>query len=134
MSKKYLRQKRIFSLSLRKEIVGLIESGKLSVAAASREYQVSATSIYRWIHRYSTYNKKGAILVVDKQSHNTQIESLKAENAKLKQAVGEKQMKIDFYEKFVELASAEVGYDLKKKFDSCASNGSSKTKISSPGK
>jgi transposase-like protein len=61
MSKKYLRQRRVFSPTLRKEIVGLIESGKLSVAVACREYQVSAPSIYNWMHRYSTYNKKGMI-------------------------------------------------------------------------
>lgn len=68
MSKKYLQQRRQFSPTLRKQIVGLIESGKLSVAAASREYLVSTTSIYKWIHRYSTYPKKGTVLVVDKDS------------------------------------------------------------------
>lgn len=127
MSKKYLQQRRQFSPTLRKQIVGLIESGKLSVAAATREYNVSSTSIYNWIHRYSTYNKKGAVLVVDKQSQSTKIEEMQQRIAELEQAVGHKQMKIDFYEKFIELASEEVGEDLKKKYAFDASSGSSKT-------
>ncbi|TVM04542.1 MAG: transposase [Halomonas sp.] len=133
MSKKYLRQRRTFSPTLRKEIVGLIESGKLSIAAASREYQVSATSIYRWIHRYSTYNKKGAVLVVDKDSQSKKLERLQQKIAELEQAVGHKQMQIDYYKKFIDLASDEVGEDLKKKYGSAASSGSSTTKKPSTG-
>lgn len=133
MSKKYLRQRRTFSPTLRKEVVGLIESGKLSIAAASREYQVSKTTIYRWIHRYSTYNKKGAVLVVDKDSHSKKLERLQQKIAELEQAVGHKQMQIDYYKKFIDLASEEVGEDLKKKYDSAASSGSSTTKKRSTG-
>ena len=134
MSKKYLRQQRQFSPTLRKQIVGLIESGKLSIAAASREYQVSATSIYRWIHRYSTYNKKGAVLVVDKDSQAEKLNQMQQKIAELEQAVGHKQMQIDYYEKFIDLASEEVGQDLKKKYGTAASSGSLTTKKRSPGK
>lgn len=133
MSKKYLRQRRTFSPTLRKEVVRLVESGKLSIAAASREYQVSKTTIYRWIHRYSTYNKKGAVLVVDKDSQSEKLKQMQQKIAELEQAVGHKQMQIDYYEKFIDLASEEVGQDLKKKYDSAASSGSSKTKKRSPG-
>lgn len=133
MSKKYLRQRRQFSPNLRKQIVGLIETGKISVSAASREYMVSTTSIYRWIHRYSTYNQKGAVLVVDKDSQTEKLKKMQKRIAELEQAVGHKQMQIDYYEKFIELASDEVGQDLKKKYGSAASSGSSKTKKRSPG-
>jgi len=111
MSKKYLRQRRVFSPTLRKEIVGLIESGKLSVAVASREYQVSAPSIYNWIHRYSTYNKKGVVLVVDKQSQESKLQQMQNRIAELEQAVGHKQMQIDFYQKYLEIASEYVDTD-----------------------
>jgi transposase-like protein len=133
MSKKYLRQRRTFSPTLRKEVVRLVESGKLSIAAASREYQVSTTTIYRWIHRYSTYNKKGAVLVVDKESQTEKLKQMQQKIAELEQAVGHKQMQIDYYEKFIDLASEEVGEDLKKKYGSAASSGSSTTKKPSTG-
>ncbi len=134
MSKKYLRQHRTFSPTLRKEVVRLIESGKLSITGATREYQVSATSIYRWIHRYSTYNKKGAVLVVDKESQAEKFKHMQQKINELEQAVGHKQMQIDYYKKFIDLASEEVGEDLKKKYDCAASNGSSKTNKGSAGK
>lgn len=133
MSKKYLRQRRTFSPTLRKEIVRLIESGRLSIAVASREYQVAKTTLYRWIYRYSTYNSKGAVLVVEKESHLEKLEQLRQKIAELEQAVGHKQMQIDYYEKFIDLASEEVGQDLKKKYASAASSGSSKTNVQSPG-
>jgi len=133
MSKKYLRQRRTFSPTLRKEVVGFIETGKLSASAASREYMVSLTTIYRWIHRYSTYNQKGTVLVVDKDSQTEKIKQMQQRIAELEQAVGHKQMQIDYYEKFIDLASQEVGKDLKKKYASAASSGSSRTKKRFPG-
>ena len=133
MSKKYLRQRRTFSPTLRKQVVGLVESGKLNVSAATREYMVARTTIYRWIHRYSTYNKKGALLVVDKDSEQKKLDQMRKRIAELEQAVGHKQMQIDYYEKFIDLASEEVGEDLKKKYGSAASSGSSKTNKPFPG-
>jgi len=128
MSKKYLRQSRRFSPSLRKEIVTVVESGKLSIAGACREYLVSSTSIYRWIDMYSSYNKKGNRIVVEKSSQNEKLNELQKRIAELERAVGHKQMQIDFYEKFIEIASEEVGHDLKKKYGAAASSGSSSTK------
>ena len=133
MSKKHIRQRRTFSPNLRKEVVRLIESGKLSMAAASREYQVSKTAIYRWIYRYSTYNQKGAVLVADQDSQSEKLKQMQQRIAELEQAVGHKQMQIDYYEKFIDLASEEVGQDLKKKYGSAASSGSSNTKKRSSG-
>jgi transposase-like protein len=123
MSKKYLRQRRTFSPTLRKEVVQLVESGTLSVAAASREYDVSISAIYKWIYRYSIYNKKGAVLVVDKDSQAEKLKRMQQRIADLERAVGHKQMQIDYYEKFIEFASEEVGHDLKKKYGSAASGG-----------
>ncbi|MEX0778094.1 MAG: transposase [Balneolales bacterium] len=134
MSKKYLRQVRKFSPSLKKQIVGLIESGKLSVAAATREYSVSHTSIYRWINRYSTYNKTGCVLTIDKNNQTEKIKALQEKISELEQAVGHKQMKLDYYEKFVEIASDEVDVDLKKKYASKLSGGSSKTNKNTSGR
>lgn len=71
--------------------------------------------------------------MVDKDSHSNKIEQMKQRIAELEQAVGHKQMQIDYYEKFIDLASEEVGHDLKKKYASAASSGSSKTKKRFPG-
>ena len=49
--------------------------------------------------------------------------------AELEQAVGRKQLEIDFLNKTFELASAEVGYDLKKKYAARQSNISASKKV-----
>jgi len=71
--------------------------------------------------------------VVDKDSHSKKLEQMQQKIAELEQAVGHKQMQIDYYKKFIDLASEEVGEDLKKKYDSAASSGSSTTKKKSTG-
>lgn len=71
--------------------------------------------------------------MVDKDSQTEKLKKMQKRIAELEQAVGHKQMQIDYYEKFIELASDEVGQDLKKKYGSAASSGSSKTKKRSPG-
>lgn len=65
--------------------------------------------------------------MVDKASRKDELLGLQKRIAELEQAVGQKQMKIDYYEKFIELASEEVGQDLKKKYARAASSGSSST-------
>jgi len=45
-----------------------------------------------WIHRYSTYNKKGAVVVVDKDSQTEEHKQLQQKIAHLEQIVGYKQM------------------------------------------
>jgi len=128
MSKRTLRQSRRFSPTLRQEVVKLIETGKISVAAASREYHESTSTIYVWIYRYSSYNQKGAILVVDKKSRTQTTEDLQKRIAELERAVGHKQMQLDYYEKFIEFANEEVGFDIKKKYGPAVTGGSSPTK------
>lgn len=134
MSKKYLRQRRIFTPTLKKQIVNQIETGTINVASASREYMVSITSIYRWIHQYSAYNKKGTTMVIDNKGRSNQLQALQQRIAQLERVVGNKQMKIDFYEKFVELASEELGEDLKKKYFSTPSSGLADIKKDSAGR
>ena len=108
MSKKILRQVREFSPGLKKHIVGLIESGKLSVAAATHEYMVTRQTICRWIYTYSSYNKKGVIMVMDKKSREDELQQLRKRIAELEQAVGHKQMLVDFYQKYAEFSGEEL--------------------------
>ena len=51
--------------------------------------------------------------------------------AELERIVGQKQLEIDFGEKLIALASAELGIDLKKNFSTQVLNGS--VSIASPG-
>lgn len=48
---------RVFSLTLKKEKVKLIDEGKITVKQVSDLYDVSQTSVYNWIRKYSTIRR-----------------------------------------------------------------------------
>jgi transposase-like protein len=128
--KKQVRTRRYFSEELRREIVKKIEGKELTIAGASREYEVSDTSLYNWVYRYSLHLKKGIRLVMEKNSHSERIKVLQARLASLEQAVGQKQMEIDILNKMLEFGSEDVGFDIKKKFGGKFSSGIKTTKKS----
>ena len=126
--KRQTRNSRYFSEELRREIVKKIEKNELSVNGASREYEVSGTSIYKWMYRYSLYLKKGIRLVMEKKSQGERLKSLQDKIKELERAVGQKQMEIDILNKTLEFGSEEVGFDIKKKFGGKSSSGTKTSK------
>ncbi len=128
--KRSQREVRYFSEELRREIVKKIERNELSVSAACREYEVSGTTVYKWIYRYSLHLKKGIKQVVEKRSQNERIKSLNERIEALERAVGQKQMEIDILNKMLSIGSEDVGYDIKKKFGGKLSSGTKTSKNS----
>lgn len=126
--KKQLRTFRYFSEDIRREVVKKIESNELSIAQAKREYEVSATSIYRWLYRYSQYLKKGFRLIMEKKSHQEQKEQMRQRIEELERVIGQKQLEIDILNKTLELGSREAGFDIKKKCIGKLSTGMFSTK------
>jgi hypothetical protein len=59
---------------------------------------------------------------------------LQARIAGLERIVGQKQLEIDFLNKLLELGSSELGFDLKKSFNTPPSNGTESTKGSTSSK
>jgi len=72
--------------------------------------------------------------VVDKQSQESKLQQMQNRIAELEQAVGHKQMQIDFYQKYLEIASEYMDDDVKKKFDTARMNGSLSTNKPLPGR
>ena len=121
--KKEIRLTRHFSEEVKREVVKKIEKNEISVSLACREYGVSATSIYKWLYRYSLHLKKGNRLIVEKDSQSERVEELRKYVVSLERIVGQKQMEIDILSKVVEFGSEEIGFDLKKKYKGKLSNG-----------
>ena len=61
----------------------------------------------------------------DSQTHR--IKELEQQIAQLEQAVGQKQIKIDFLEKMIELAKEHYDIDIKKNYSTPPSGGSTST-------
>lgn len=116
MKKRAYRIQRVFSEDLRKEIVARVESGHLSIAQASRDYDVSGQSIYNWLNKYSRNLKRGTRIVMEKDSFDKKVSDLQQQIRELEAALGRKSLESDLYKTIVELASKEYKTDLKKNY------------------
>lgn len=117
-AKQSLRVRRYFSEDFKRKKVREIEQNLVSVRQVAREYQVSTTAIYKWIYKYSAHLKKGVKQVVEFKSDTMKITKLREELRGMEQAIGQKQIRIDFLEEVIALAEKEYGIDIKKKFSS----------------
>lgn len=112
---KQRKAQRRFSESFKKEKVTLIEEGKVKVSDISKLYKVSTVSVYRWCSKYSSL-PKGERLVVEKVSEAKKTMELFNQVRELEQALGRKQMELDYFKAVVSLSSEEQGEDLEKKY------------------
>ena len=117
-----IRVKRVFSIDFKKLLVQEYEKGKLSVPELAELHDIGPAVIYRWIYRYSTYQKRNIKIVEMSESSTHKIKELQKRIQDLERVVGQKQLQIDFLEKMMEIAKAEYGIDIKKNSDAPPSN------------
>lgn len=91
-------------------------------------YGVDNVSIYRWIYKFSTFNEKGFRVIEMKESSVNKVKELEQKIRELEQAVGQKQIKIDYLERMMEIAKTELDIDIKKNFSTPKSTGSANTR------
>lgn len=123
-----IKKKRRYSEEFKRRIVSEFESGKYSVSGLEMIYGIGNPSIYSWIYKYSSYNEKGYRIMEMKKSSTSKLREMERRIKDLEQMVGQKQIKIEYYEKMIELAKEELDIDLKKNFDTPQSGGSKSTK------
>lgn len=123
-SKRKTRQRRIFSIEIRKQTVRDIEKGRCTISCASRELNVSDKSIYNWIEKYSGYSQKNQVLIVENKSESYRSKELEKQVKDLEAALGRKQLEIDFLNKLIEQAGKEFKTDFKKNFSTQSLSGS----------
>jgi transposase-like protein len=125
--KRKTRQRRVFSEDLKRKIVKEIEQGKANIATVCREYSVSDVSVYKWLHKYSSYLQKGVKVVMELNSEGYRSKELEKRVKDLEAAVGRKQLEVEFLNKLIEIASRQLGIDIKKKSFTPPSTGSEST-------
>jgi transposase-like protein len=106
---------RTFSTAFKKEKVALIESGKMTVRQLSKIYEVTPTAIYKWLRKYSQI-EPGERVVVEKLSEEQKNIELMERIRELEQALGKKQLKVDYYESVIEELNELQGEDVTKKY------------------
>lgn len=128
MTKKItVKSGRVFSEDFKKSCVHDYETGQFSVVELSKLYKIHPVMIYRWIYKYSAYNKRRIKVVEMADSSKQKVKDLQKRISELERVVGQKQLNIDFLEKMIEIAKDQYGIDIKKNSDTPPSTGSEKT-------
>jgi len=109
-----ISKRRKFSDEFRKFIVNEYESGKFTVSELSKLHELSNQLIYTWIYKYSAFNKPNTVIVELKDSSSKKLKAYEKRIKALEQIIGQKQIKIDYLEKIIDLSNAHYQTDLKK--------------------
>lgn len=114
---------RTFSEAFKKEKVSDIKMGRTNIGDLCKLYNVSRTSIYKWLHTYGNV-ETGVKTVVQMESEETKTKALVQRIAELERVIGQKQLEIDYLSMCIAVASEEFGCDIKKKYAPAHSNDS----------
>ena len=115
MKKMEKKRIRLFSEAFKREKVELIESGKITVTELSKLYEVSRTTVYSWLKKYSKLPPTERV-VIEKISEGRKNIELLRRIKELEQVIGQQQLEIIYKEKVIELGSELLGEDIEKKY------------------
>src|SRR5699024_2383639 len=115
MDKRKLRKRREFSQQIKRQAVKEFRSGAYTVKELADLYHCAQQTIYRWIYKYSPADQPQINVVEMSKSSDQKVKDLQHKIAELERMLGQKQIKVDFLQKMVELAEEEYDIDLKKK-------------------
>jgi len=110
------RRYRHFSESFKQEKVKEVNEGRSRISDICRAYQVSYSTVYRWINSYSNISKP-LRTIVETKSDTAKILALQKKIADLERLLGQKQVQLDFQNKMIEIAEQTYQVDIKKKFE-----------------
>lgn len=127
MNHRKLNKRREFSQQIRRKAVKDFRSGTYTAKELADLYHCSQQTIYKWIYKYSPGDSPQVNVVEMSESSDKKVKDLHDKIARLERALGQKQIKVDFYEKMLELAEQEYDLDLKKSSSSTQSSGSGPT-------
>lgn len=126
------RQARRFSDNFKIQKVREIETGKTKVSEVCKLYEVTATNVYKWLHKFGSMKNRQERTIVENDSDTKQLLELKKKVAELERIIGQKQILIDFKDKMIEIAEQTYGVDIKKKFSTGVSNTSGSKEKNTP--
>lgn len=106
---------RVFDTELKLELVKKIEMGELRVSDVRKIYKVSETSIRKWLYKYSELYQKQSRVIVEKKSISQKTKEQADRIKELERALGQKQLRVDYLEKLLEVAKDRLGEDIEKK-------------------
>lgn len=122
-----IKNSRYFSPDFKKKRVQELENNLITISDICKTHQVSRTSVYKWLYKYSNMAKKQVRQVVEAKSDTKKIQLLEEQIKELERIVGQKQILIDFQDKMIEIAEKTYEVDIKKKLGTKLSIGTGST-------
>ena len=109
------KERRYFAESVRKSIVDEIDKG-LSKAEAARKYEISETTIYKWVAKYSRHYQRLLVKVVEDASQSNKVRQLEAELERTYALLGRVKAESLLLQTIIEKADEAWKTDLKRLF------------------
>jgi transposase len=103
-----------YSLAFKQKVICEIESGKYSLRQASKIYNVSDVSLYKWLKRFGKNHLIGKIVRIEMKGEADRIKQLEAEKKELESALARAHLKIITLESTIEVAEEKYKIDFKK--------------------
>ena len=114
---KLVNKRRKYSEEYKRKIVQEFESGKASVIQLGKLHSIGFQTIYNWIYRYSEINSKETRIVEYKDSATKKLKEMEAKIKIMEQLIGQQALQINYLNKIIDIASEDLGIDLKKTTD-----------------
>jgi transposase-like protein len=100
---------RRYSESVKLKILDEIHSGRMTKNEASRQYDVSVASIYKWMRKFGRLDLYNPRVTIQMPTEKDKIKALKEEIAVLKEAMIQSQLKAIKAESDLEVALEMMG-------------------------
>lgn len=103
-----------YSPGFKSKVVQEIVGGELTVGEAKRRYDISYTSLYRWLRQYGQDESIGKVVHVQTRDERAQLKQWQAENHALEHALAQAQVQVIALEALLAEVEARTGLTVKK--------------------
>ncbi len=104
-----------YSEAFRRQIVGLVESGQMSIEKARRRYGIGgAMTIQRWIRRLGKNHLLAKVVRVETPAERDELKRMQMRIRQLEAALADSQVRVLALESLVDVVQEHYGEDVKK--------------------
>lgn len=106
-----------YSSAFKSKVVSEIDRCKYSIATARRIYDITGNgTIERWIRQLGKNHLVGKVVRVETRDERSKLRQLQEDKQRLESALANEHLRVLALESMLDLASKEMGVDLKKKY------------------
>lgn len=109
------KAKRLYSESFKRDKVKMYETGKMTICVMSKMYDISETSLYKWVKKYRSTPETERI-VLETESDYLKLVELQNRIDKMERLIGSQQLKLAYHESILKVAGEHYKVDIEKKF------------------